>query len=244
MLTFVIRGGLAGGARVPRGGARSSRCAESLGGVESLIEHPAIMTHAVGAAGDARARSASPTASSASRSASRTSTTSSPTSSAGSRRRSGPDRPTRGLAAEPARLGGPLGGSPARLSAPPAAARGAATSTCGKRERDREARRGDRRRRSRRRSPSRPAARRPPRRPPRVERRRAPARGASPRARGGAPAPASAFASTPPRTPDRERAADGAEEERARRGDAAPVPGDARLDRDEERRVREPSPTP
>jgi len=45
MLTFVIRGGLEA-ARSFLKGVRIFACAESLGGVESLIEHPAIMTHA------------------------------------------------------------------------------------------------------------------------------------------------------------------------------------------------------
>ncbi len=45
MLTFVIRGGLAA-ARAFLQATRIFACAESLGGVESLIEHPAIMTHA------------------------------------------------------------------------------------------------------------------------------------------------------------------------------------------------------
>jgi cystathionine gamma-lyase len=45
MLTFVIRGGL-GAARTFLENVRIFACAESLGGVESLIEHPAIMTHA------------------------------------------------------------------------------------------------------------------------------------------------------------------------------------------------------
>ena len=45
MLTFVIRGGLEA-ARTFLGAVRIFACAESLGGVESLIEHPAIMTHA------------------------------------------------------------------------------------------------------------------------------------------------------------------------------------------------------
>ncbi len=45
MLTFVIRGGLPA-ARAFRRAVRIFACAESLGGVESLIEHPAIMTHA------------------------------------------------------------------------------------------------------------------------------------------------------------------------------------------------------
>jgi cystathionine gamma-lyase len=45
MLTFVIRGGLPA-ARAFLEALRVFACAESLGGVESLIEHPAIMTHA------------------------------------------------------------------------------------------------------------------------------------------------------------------------------------------------------
>jgi cystathionine gamma-lyase len=45
MLTFVIRGGLPA-ARAFLENLRIFACAESLGGVESLIEHPAIMTHA------------------------------------------------------------------------------------------------------------------------------------------------------------------------------------------------------
>jgi len=45
MLTFVIRGGLPA-ARAFLKSLRIFACAESLGGVESLIEHPAIMTHA------------------------------------------------------------------------------------------------------------------------------------------------------------------------------------------------------
>lgn len=45
MLAFVIRGGL-GAARAFLGAVRIFACAESLGGVESLVEHPAIMTHA------------------------------------------------------------------------------------------------------------------------------------------------------------------------------------------------------
>jgi len=45
MLTFVLRGGLPA-ARAFLGAVRVFACAESLGGVESLIEHPAIMTHA------------------------------------------------------------------------------------------------------------------------------------------------------------------------------------------------------
>src|SRR5512145_93748 len=45
MLSFVIRGGLPA-ARAFLESVRVFTCAESLGGVESLIEHPAIMTHA------------------------------------------------------------------------------------------------------------------------------------------------------------------------------------------------------
>jgi cystathionine gamma-lyase len=45
MLTFVIRGGLPAADAFLRA-VRLFACAESLGGVESLIEHPAIMTHA------------------------------------------------------------------------------------------------------------------------------------------------------------------------------------------------------
>jgi cystathionine gamma-lyase len=45
MLTFVIKGGLPA-ARTFLKAVRIFACAESLGGVESLIEHPAIMTHA------------------------------------------------------------------------------------------------------------------------------------------------------------------------------------------------------
>jgi cystathionine gamma-lyase len=45
MLTFVIKGGLEQ-ARAFLRAVRIFACAESLGGVESLIEHPAIMTHA------------------------------------------------------------------------------------------------------------------------------------------------------------------------------------------------------
>jgi cystathionine gamma-lyase len=45
MLTFVLRGGL-GAAVAFLKVVRIFACAESLGGVESLIEHPAIMTHA------------------------------------------------------------------------------------------------------------------------------------------------------------------------------------------------------
>ena len=45
MLAFVIRGGLPA-ARALLETVRVFACAESLGGVESLIEHPAIMTHA------------------------------------------------------------------------------------------------------------------------------------------------------------------------------------------------------
>jgi len=45
MLTFVLRGGLPA-ARAFLRAVRVFACAESLGGVESLVEHPAIMTHA------------------------------------------------------------------------------------------------------------------------------------------------------------------------------------------------------
>jgi cystathionine gamma-lyase len=45
MVTFVIRGDLERARRVLER-CRVFTCAESLGGVESLIEHPAIMTHA------------------------------------------------------------------------------------------------------------------------------------------------------------------------------------------------------
>src|SRR5712691_266436 len=45
MLTCVVRGGLPA-ARTVLKSVRLFTCAESLGGVESLIEHPAIMTHA------------------------------------------------------------------------------------------------------------------------------------------------------------------------------------------------------
>jgi cystathionine gamma-lyase len=45
MLTCVVRGGLPA-ARTMLKSVRIFTCAESLGGVESLIEHPAIMTHA------------------------------------------------------------------------------------------------------------------------------------------------------------------------------------------------------
>ncbi len=45
MLTFIVKGGLPA-ARSLLESVRIFTCAESLGGVESLIEHPAIMTHA------------------------------------------------------------------------------------------------------------------------------------------------------------------------------------------------------
>ena len=45
MMSFDLRGGLAN-ARSFLKACRLFACAESLGGVESLIEHPAIMTHA------------------------------------------------------------------------------------------------------------------------------------------------------------------------------------------------------
>jgi cystathionine gamma-lyase len=54
MISFVIRGDLARAARFLKA-CNVFTCAESLGGVESLIEHPAIMTHASVPA-DVRAR--------------------------------------------------------------------------------------------------------------------------------------------------------------------------------------------
>jgi cystathionine gamma-lyase len=45
MLSFVLRGGLPAATAFLKA-LRLFSCAESLGGVESLIEHPAIMTHA------------------------------------------------------------------------------------------------------------------------------------------------------------------------------------------------------
>ncbi len=45
MISFVVKGGL-DGAKKLLSSTRIFACAESLGGVESLIEHPAIMTHA------------------------------------------------------------------------------------------------------------------------------------------------------------------------------------------------------
>jgi cystathionine gamma-lyase len=45
MVTFVLRGGLPAATAFLKA-VRIFACAESLGGVESLIEHPAIMTHA------------------------------------------------------------------------------------------------------------------------------------------------------------------------------------------------------
>ena len=45
MITFFIKGGLDQARRFLEG-CRLFALAESLGGVESLIEHPAIMTHA------------------------------------------------------------------------------------------------------------------------------------------------------------------------------------------------------
>ncbi|MCI0339765.1 MAG: cystathionine gamma-synthase [Planctomycetales bacterium] len=45
MISVVLRGGLEAGLRLVSG-TKLFRCAESLGGVESLIEHPASMTHA------------------------------------------------------------------------------------------------------------------------------------------------------------------------------------------------------
>jgi len=45
MVTFILRGGLPAATSFLKA-LRIFACAESLGGVESLIEHPAIMTHA------------------------------------------------------------------------------------------------------------------------------------------------------------------------------------------------------
>ena len=45
MISFVVKGGLEKAKRVVEG-TKLFALAESLGGVESLIEHPAIMTHA------------------------------------------------------------------------------------------------------------------------------------------------------------------------------------------------------
>ena len=45
MISFVVRGGVDKATRVLKG-TRVFACAESLGGVESLIEHPGRMTHA------------------------------------------------------------------------------------------------------------------------------------------------------------------------------------------------------
>ena len=45
MISFVVKGGLDGAKKLLKS-TRIFACAESLGGVESLIEHPAIMTHA------------------------------------------------------------------------------------------------------------------------------------------------------------------------------------------------------
>ena len=45
MISFVIKGGI-NAAKTFLESTRIFACAESLGGVESLIEHPAIMTHA------------------------------------------------------------------------------------------------------------------------------------------------------------------------------------------------------
>ncbi|HET9037350.1 MAG TPA: PLP-dependent transferase, partial [Myxococcaceae bacterium] len=45
MLTFEIQGGLPAARKFLKA-VKVFACAESLGGVESLIEHPAIMTHA------------------------------------------------------------------------------------------------------------------------------------------------------------------------------------------------------
>ena len=45
MISFDVQGGLQGATTVLKR-TQVFACAESLGGVESLIEHPAIMTHA------------------------------------------------------------------------------------------------------------------------------------------------------------------------------------------------------
>ena len=45
MISFVVKGGLEKSRRL-LASTKLFACAESLGGVESLIEHPAIMTHA------------------------------------------------------------------------------------------------------------------------------------------------------------------------------------------------------
>jgi cystathionine gamma-lyase len=45
MFTFVLKGGLPASHKM-LGAVKIFACAVSLGGVESLIEHPAIMTHA------------------------------------------------------------------------------------------------------------------------------------------------------------------------------------------------------
>jgi cystathionine gamma-lyase len=45
MMTFVVKGGLPAATAFLKH-VKIFACAESLGGVESLIEHPAIMTHA------------------------------------------------------------------------------------------------------------------------------------------------------------------------------------------------------
>jgi cystathionine gamma-lyase len=45
MISFVVKGGLDKASRLLKA-TKLFACAESLGGVESLIEHPAIMTHA------------------------------------------------------------------------------------------------------------------------------------------------------------------------------------------------------
>ena len=74
MITAYFKGGLEP-ARAFLERVKLFSLAESLGGVESLIEHPAIMTHASVEKPLARSRSASPTASCASRSASKTSKT-------------------------------------------------------------------------------------------------------------------------------------------------------------------------
>ena len=84
MVTAVLKGGLLAPRRFLER-CRLFTLAESLGGVESLIEHPAIMTHA-SLPEDVRADSGSTRAWCACRSASRASTTSSPSSNTRSRR--------------------------------------------------------------------------------------------------------------------------------------------------------------
>ena len=72
MVTIVLKTDLAGTRRFLENTHLFS-LAESLGGVESLINHPALMTHGVDPAGAARSRSASPIRSLGCRSAWKTS---------------------------------------------------------------------------------------------------------------------------------------------------------------------------